>query len=168
MTPADAHASKDAVEAIAGADLIVLGPGSLYTSLLPNLLVAEIREAVRAARAPAVYVANVATQVGETESFTLADHLQAIVDHVGSDVIDVVLANDDRSARVPRDWPADPVAPELPDTWQRRVRFRTAAVVDPDNAHRHDPTRLAEALLALRAEETGPATSLPAGAARSA
>ncbi len=67
IAPGDVHASGDAVEAILAADLIVLGPGSLFTSLLPNLLVAEIREALRAARAPAVYVANVATQVGETE-----------------------------------------------------------------------------------------------------
>jgi uncharacterized cofD-like protein len=140
ITPGDVHATSDAVEAIMGADLIVLGPGSLFTSLLPNLLVAEIREATKASRAPAVYVANVATQVGETEDFTLVDHLQAIVASVGDGVVDAVLANDDLTARAPRDYPARAIEPMLSEAWQARVRFRTAPVVDPANAHRHDPS----------------------------
>jgi uncharacterized cofD-like protein len=168
IAPGDVHATRDAVEAIMAADIIVLGPGSLFTSLLPNLLVAEIREAVRAARAPAVYVANVATQVGETEAFTLADHLQAIVDSVGDGIIDAVLANDDLAARAPRDWPARAVEPTLPDAWRDRVRFRTAAVVDPDNAHRHDPQRLAAAVVALQADGVVAAPRVPLEAARSA
>jgi uncharacterized cofD-like protein len=149
IAPSDAHASAGAIEAIAAADLVVLGPGSLFTSLLPNLLVGEIREAVRASRAPVIYVANVATQVGETEWFDLGDHLQAIFDHVGEGVVDGVLANDDLTARSPRGWTARPILPELSDAWLRRVRLRTAPVVDRDNAHRHDPTRLAEALMTV-------------------
>jgi uncharacterized cofD-like protein len=168
IVPGDVHATRDAVEAIMAADVIVLGPGSLFTSLLPNLLVAEIREAVRAARAHVVYVANVATQVGETEGFTLADHLQAIVDSVGDGIIDAVLANDDMAARAPREWTARAIEPALPDAWRSRVRFRTAPVVDPDNAHRHDPQRLAAALLALQAEGVVPAPRIPVEAARSA
>lgn len=151
IAPGDVHASSDAVEAIMSADLIVLGPGSLYTSLLPNLLVAEIQEAVRTARAPAIYIVNVATQLGETETFTLVDHLQAIIDHVGDGVVDAVLANDDLAARTPRDWPARAIAPVLSDAWQHRVTFLTAPVVDPDNAHRHDPQRLAGAIMAFQA-----------------
>jgi uncharacterized cofD-like protein len=167
IAPSDVHATGDAVEAILAADLIVLGPGSLFTSLLPNLLVAEIREALRAARAPALYVANVATQVGETEAFTLADHLQAIVDSVGDGLMDAVLANEDLAARAPRDWPARAIEPTLPDAWRDRVRFRSAPVVDPANAHRHDPQRLAAAIVAYHAD--GLAGGVPvAEAARSA
>ena len=168
IAPSDVHASGDAVQAIMSADLIVLGPGSLYTSLLPNLLVAEIREAVRAARAPAIYVVNVATQLGETETFTLADHLQAIFDHVGDGVVDAVLANDDLAARAPRDWPARAIKPVLPDDWQPRVRFMAAPVVDPDNAHRHDPQRLAVAIMAFQAGLDVAGTPLATQATRSA
>jgi len=168
IAPADVHATSDAIEAIVAADLIVLGPGSLFTSLLPNLLVAEIRDAVRASHAPVVYVANVATQVGETEAFTLADHLQAIVDSVGGGIVDVVLANDDMHAKAPRDYPAAAIEPVLPDVWRGRVRFVTAAVVDPDNAHRHDPQRLAAALMDVRADGALGAPRVPIEAARSA
>jgi uncharacterized cofD-like protein len=149
VTPVDAHAAPAALEAIAAADLVVLGPGSLFTSLLPSLLLPEIRAAVRAAAAPCIYVANVATQVGETEGFTLSDHLDALTAHLGDGIVDVVLANDDLEARAPREWPASPVAPVLPDSWRRRLRFVTAAVVDRDNAHHHDPERLASAIVGL-------------------
>jgi uncharacterized cofD-like protein len=149
LTPHHAQASTDALEAIAAADLVVIGPGSLFTSLLPSLLLPDICDAVRAATAPCLYVANVATQVGETEDYALLDHLEAVTGHVGEGIIDVVLANDDLGARAPRDWPASPIAPTLPDAWRRRVRFATGAVVDPDNAHHHDPDRLAKAIMAL-------------------
>ena len=168
IAPGDVRATSDAVEAIMAADLIVLGPGSLFTSLLPNLLVAEIRESVRASRAPVVYVANVATQIGETEAFTLADHLQAIADSVGEGFIDAVLANDDMAARTPRDWPARAVEPTLPEAWRDRVRFLSAAVVDPANAHRHDPQRLSSALMALQADGVVGGHPAPVGAVRSA
>lgn len=168
IAPDDARASKDAVEAIAAADLIVLGPGSLFTSLMPNLLVREIREAVRGATAPVVYVANVATQVGETEGFTLADHIAAIEAHAGDGMIDVVLANDDMRARAPRDWSAEVIEPVLAEPWQRRVSLRSAPVVDPDNAHRHDPQRLSAAIAALATDATVRRRPASPGRARSA
>ena len=151
VTPLDARASGDALEAIAAADLVVVGPGSLFTSLLPCLLVGEIATALRAAAAPCVYVANVATQLGETEDFALIDHLDALQRHLGDGVFDIVLANGNLGARAPADWPDRPVAPELPESWRRRVRFVIADVVDAGNAHHHDPEKLALALLALPA-----------------
>jgi len=168
IAPGDVHATSDAIEAIIAADLIVLGPGSLFTSLLPNLLVAELRDAVRSAHAPAIYVANVATQIGETEDFSLADHLQAIFDSVGEGIFDKVLANDDLSARAPKDYPAKPVEPVLSSGWRDRVRLETAAVVDPANAHRHDPQRLAAAVMAVRVDGAVAGQRLPVEAARSA
>jgi uncharacterized cofD-like protein len=81
------------LSAIAQADIILLGPGSLYTSLLPNLLIKEVSNAIRESRADKIYIANIMTQPGETQGFTLEDHLQAIIDHCGGGLIDVVLAN---------------------------------------------------------------------------
>ena len=77
----------DAIEAIKEADLIIVGPGSLYTSIIPNFLVKEIRDAVIAASGRKVYICNLMTQDGETSHYTAADHVQAIYDHVGTPFI---------------------------------------------------------------------------------
>ncbi len=93
MEPSDARAYPDAIRAILEADLVVLGPGSLYTSIMPNLLVPDIAKAIRASRALRLYVCNVATQVGETDFYTTRDHLVAIDRHVQAGLVDIVLAN---------------------------------------------------------------------------
>jgi uncharacterized cofD-like protein len=152
LSPASVEASREAVEAILTADLIVLGPGSLYTSLLPSLLVPGIRSALEKAPGLRVYVANVATQLGETEGYTLSEHVAALSAHDVGHLIDIVLANDDTSARVPPGYPAEPVRIDLPRN-DARPRLVTAAVVDPDNAHRHDPQRLTRVLVRLLAEQ---------------
>ena len=87
------EASEDALTAIAEADLIVIGPGSLYTSLLPSLLVPALRDAILQASAPRLYVCNVATQAGETTGFDLAAHVDALAAHTSPELIDLVLAN---------------------------------------------------------------------------
>lgn len=92
--PKSPMAVGGALEAIHKADLITLGPGSLYTSVLPNLLVPEILQAIRESEAPVLYVCNVMTQPGETTGYTVGDHLKALIDHIGGGVIDFVLAND--------------------------------------------------------------------------
>ena len=91
--PSEVRASEDALAAIAEAELIVLGPGSLYTSLLPSLLIPAIRDAVLAASAPRIFVCNVATQEGETTGFDLAAHVDALVAHTSPNLVDIVLAN---------------------------------------------------------------------------
>ena len=83
----------DALKALRDADLITLGPGSLYTSVLPNLLVSEILQTIRESGAPVIYICNVMTQPGETSGYTVGDHLKALVDHIGGGVVDFVLAN---------------------------------------------------------------------------
>jgi uncharacterized cofD-like protein len=148
LSPARVEASVDAVEAIRAADLIVLGPGSLYTSLLPSLLVPGIRSAIEGARALRVYVANVATQPGETEGYTLSEHIAALSAHDVAGLVDIILANDDHDARVPEDYPAAPVRIDMP-AGGARPRLVLRGVVDPANAHRHEPRRLAEALVHL-------------------
>jgi uncharacterized cofD-like protein len=149
LSPASVEASADAAEAIRAADLIVIGPGSLYTSVLPSLLVPGIRSAMEGARGLRVYVANVATQPGETQGYTLSQHVAALAAHDVGHVIDIVLANDDYAARVPEGYPAQPVRVDLPREGDSTPRLVLAGVVDPDNAHRHDPQRLATALLGL-------------------
>ncbi len=126
-----------------------LSTGSLYTSVLPSLLVPGIRAALENARGLRVYVANVAPQLGETEGYTLSEHVAALTAHDVGHLIDVVLANDDTSARVPAGYPAEPVRIDLPRGGDGWPRLELAAVVDPDNAHSHDPQRLTQALLRL-------------------
>jgi uncharacterized cofD-like protein len=94
LSPEDVEPLFETLQAIREADLIVLGPGSLYTSLLPNLLVPKISEAVRTAKAKKVYICNVMTQPGETESYTASDHIQAIINHVGTQLIDTIVVNE--------------------------------------------------------------------------
>lgn len=149
IAPADARACDEAVEAIAAADLIVIGPGSLFTSLLPNLLVPGIRAALEATPAPRVFVSNVATQVGETEGFTLVDHLAALRSHGLDGLVDAVLANDNYSARAPAGYPAAPVRVDVASRKGDGPVIIERDVVDDDNAHHHDPQKLAAAVVNL-------------------
>ncbi|HQU35305.1 MAG: Gluconeogenesis factor [Anaerolineales bacterium] len=93
LEPNDAPAYPPVLKAILGADMIVIGPGSLYTSILPNLLVQDLLGAIRASRAVKVYVCNLATQSGETDLFSCYDHVRALEEHVGDNLFDVVLCN---------------------------------------------------------------------------
>src|SRR5207302_6916437 len=93
LSPDGVRASEDALRAIAEAELVVIGPGSLFTSILPSLLLPEIRDALVSSPALRVYVCNVATQQGETDGFDLADHVEALERHSAPGIVDVVLAN---------------------------------------------------------------------------
>jgi uncharacterized cofD-like protein len=157
MSPDGVRASDDALAAIAEADLIVVGPGSLYTSLLPSLLIPAIRDAVLAASATRLYVCNVATQEGETAGLDLAGHVSALVAHTAPGIMDVVLANNRFDARIPSGWQAETVRLHWPpDGMPSPPRLVLDDVVDPDNAHHHDPARLASAV--MRAYESDSAT----------
>ncbi len=158
LTPDNVPACDDATRAIADADMIVIGPGSLYTSILPSLLLPQITEAIRAAtQAVRVYICNVATQTGETQGYDLADHLSALERHTGSDLVDVVLANNEFGARRPGDYGAEPVRLRWPpvSAWPGHMpRLVLDDVVDPENAHHHDPARLAAAIMRLFERES--------------
>ena len=155
ITPADVAASEDALAAIAEAEILVLGPGSLYTSLLPVLLIPRIRDAVAATAAVRVYVCNVATQAGETAGYDLADHVEALVGHTSTELVDLVLANDRFDAHAPAGWHAESVRLRWPPAVEPAPRLVTDDVVDPGNAHRHDPARLAAAVLRAAEGEVG-------------
>jgi uncharacterized cofD-like protein len=166
VTPADAPACDDALVAIGEADLIVLGPGSLYTSLLPSLLLPQIRDAVAASGALRLYVCNVATQVGETTDLDLAGHVEALVAHAGSGIVDCVLANNRLVTPRPPASPAEPVRLTWPPNVATAPRLILDDVVDPERAHHHDPAHLAAAVIQVWEREGG-ARRRPA-AARSA
>ncbi|WP_309123098.1 YvcK family protein [Paenibacillus sp.] len=93
LLPPDVEPLPEAIEAIREADAIVLGPGSLYTSIIPNLLVPGITDAIRASDAAKVYICNVMTQPGETDGYSVADHVNAIAGHVGGPLFDTVIVN---------------------------------------------------------------------------
>jgi len=93
LDPAHVEPLPEAVEAIRQADAILIGPGSLYTSILPNLLVPKLVEAVCASKAIKIFICNVMTQPGETDNYTVSDHLNAIYDHVGTQLFDYVIVN---------------------------------------------------------------------------
>ena len=94
LEPNDAPAFPPTLKAVLNAEMIVVGPGSLYTSLLPNLLVKDLLGAITASRALKIYVCNIATQAGETDVYTCYDHIRALEEHVGDGVFDVILCND--------------------------------------------------------------------------
>ncbi len=93
LHPRQVHPLPEVLEAIAKANLILIGPGSLYTSILPNLLVSGIAEAIESSSATRVHVANLMTQPGETEGYSLADHVREIYRHTGHKLFDWVVAN---------------------------------------------------------------------------
>ena len=151
LTPEQPRPVPQAVAALMRAELVVLGPGSLYTSIIPNLLIPEVRRALAETRAWVVYVCNVMTQPGETDGYTAADHLDALHRHGMAGLVDVVLVNDTpvapgaagelrapgRSARDHRRR-----APQADE-----VRVVRAPVVAQSNVVRHDSARLAQALV---------------------
>jgi len=148
LEPSGVRADAQALRAILQAEMIVLGPGSLYTSVLPNLLVEEVAEAIRTAAALKVYVCNVAIQPGETDGYTVEDHVRAIENHVGPGLIDVVVANN--NMEVPSgNWKMELVQPTY--TWQDRIPIIYADLTDAKSPWRHDPDKLARCLLALLA-----------------
>lgn len=155
-TPAEIAVSDDAIRAIGEAELIVLGPGSLYTSLLPSLLMPAVREAIQASPALRVYVCNVSTQEGETHGYDLAAHVEALLKHTGPGLIDIVLANDAVGLAPDDGLGGVPVALRWPpSSLEARVLPALAldSVVDEALPHHHDPTRLSTALLRILERE---------------
>jgi uncharacterized cofD-like protein len=152
LEPNDAPAFPPVIRALLNADMIVIGPGSLYTSILPNLLVHDVMAAVQNSRALKVFVCNIATQPGETQAFTGYDHVRALEEHVGEDLFDIFLCNDnyDASLTISTQW-------VIADEKSRSdVRLYTADLVDYEYPWRHDALKLAQVLMDLFYERTGP------------
>ena len=151
MNPRRVRALPGAIEAIRQADLILLGPGSLYTSVIPNLLIPEIVEAVGSSKAPRVYIANLMTQPGETTDFVLSDHLRAIRNHISSPLIDAVVANrrtisPEVAIRYRREG-AFPVEIDSERVLKMKVRLISENLLEEHGVIRHNSARLAKLLL---------------------
>jgi uncharacterized cofD-like protein len=153
LRPERVRAYPGALRAILSADLILAGPGSLYTSILPNLLVEDITQAIRVSQATKIYICNVATQVGETDHFTVGDHVQALQDHVGKDVFHYVLANDNFDAQLPPQANIEFV----PLTYEATGEYQviTADLIDLENAWRHDSKKLARKVIEFYHQQRG-------------
>jgi uncharacterized cofD-like protein len=151
LFPRNVRPLPKALQAIQQADLVLLGPGSLYTSILPNLLIPEIVNAIAKSKAPRVYISNLMTQPGETSGYALADHLRAIERHTPRRVIDWVVAN--RQAVSPdvakryRAQGAEPVVIDIPDLQKLGYRVVLDNLLEEHGVIRHNPARLARLLL---------------------
>ena len=154
LIPQRPDATPAALKAIGEADLILLGPGSLYTSVIPNLLVEGVAHAIAQAEAPKIYVCNIMTQDGETEGYTAADHLEALMAHGEPGLVDLCLANTDQ---LPREllerYSQEDAVPLVVD--RERIAAMGLELVERPVASeggdyaRHDPDKLADAILEI-------------------
>jgi uncharacterized cofD-like protein len=162
LEPNDASAYPPVIQAVLGADMIVIGPGSLYTSILPNILVRDLLEAIHSSRAVKMFVTNIATQPGETENYSSSDHIHALEDLIGFELVDVIVCNScyDGEFVGKTQW----VRVEEGEWRDPRVYF--TELVDHDNLVHHDAAKLAQTLMALYNERTGPLTKENAGQQR--
>lgn len=144
----------EAIEAIKQSDLVVISPGSLYTSTLPNLVVPQIANALRETKGEVVYVCNVMTEVGETSGYTAADHAEAIVEHVGDGCIDkIIVHNKTITASVVEKYAeenAEPVKYDLDRLASLGLDIIEADIIDEQLKYlRHDNKKVAEILCRL-------------------
>jgi len=155
LEPDNPLAYPPAVQAILNAELIIVGPGSLFTSILPNLLVPDLAEAVKASRATKFYICNVATQTGETDGFTTEDHIRTIEKHMNQRIFDLVICNQNQEIVLPEgiDWV------RIDDSLDGQYTTYASDLIDPNNPWRHDSGRLAQVIMDLFYERTGPLIS---------
>lgn len=153
LEPESPAATKSAVKAIMCADMLIVGPGSLYTSIITNLLIPEIKEAVLKSKAVKVYICNIMTQPGETDGYSAYDHVEAIYDHVGEYFFDFIVVNKQK------------VSEDLLEKYEQQGAFPVqnnngmimamgasvieANLISEENLVRHEPVRLAQTLIAL-------------------
>lgn len=147
----EASVYEPVLAALQTADLIVLGPGSLYTSVVPNLLFSSIRHAIERSTVPVVYVCNVATQPGETDHFGAADHIREVIKYLGDASLTHALVNNNRAVEdaIKTGVPVDAVVDEGLDEIKKTVTILSCDLVSDANPLRHDPKKLADALFEL-------------------
>ncbi|WP_088104159.1 gluconeogenesis factor YvcK family protein [Halalkalibacter urbisdiaboli] len=152
LTPDQIQPLPESIRAIKNADLIVLGPGSLYTSVLPNLLVPGICEAILESKARKVYICNVMTQHGETDHYSAADHLQGIVSHCGPGLVDDILVHGSIiSQQVKERYAEEKAEPVIVDEERLAAMgvniIKDHYVIEQENMLRHDAIKVSRALL---------------------
>jgi uncharacterized cofD-like protein len=151
LEPNDVSAFPPVIQALLSAEMIVIGPGSLYTSILPNILVHDLMEAIRSSRGIKIFISNITTQPGETEQYTCGDHIRALEDLIGFELVDVIVCNScyDLQLNGSQQWVRkDENNPDL--------RSYFADLIDKDAPFNHDSSKLAQVLMNLYNERTGP------------
>ena len=144
---------QGALDAIAGADAIILGPGSLYTSIMPNLLVEGVAETLRKSKAIKIYICNVMTEPGETDGYTASMHVKAILDHAGRGTVDYVLVNSSViSKEMQMHYAAQgayPVTIDEDAINELGIGFMKADIINESDVIRHDPVKLCNSVMQM-------------------
>ena len=143
IEPAEVKAYPKSLDALYDAELIVLGPGSLYTSVLPSLLVPEINEAISKSSAYKIYVCNVATQSGETSNYGINEHVTALIDHTRDNFVDCVIANDLVNIKQESTISTVPVGPAE----VKGINVVYGEIIDVRNKYRHESNSLADLII---------------------
>ncbi|MGM8366056.1 gluconeogenesis factor YvcK family protein [Virgibacillus sp. W0181] len=154
LSPEPLNPLPNTIKAIESADLVVISPGSLYTSILPNLIIPRVERAIRETKAKVVYVCNVMTQAGETTGYTATDHVKAITDHIGDDTIDAVVVNNKPIAKKVKDVYAEENAkPVIYDTdrlLEMGIQVIEGDIIDHSKLMlRHDNKKIAKLLYSI-------------------
>lgn len=152
--PKECKALPEVITAIKNADLIIMGPGSLYTSVIPNLLIKEIASEVAKSNAKKIYVCNIMTQAGETDNYSVASHVNAIIDHAGSsDIMDAVLVNDSLPKNISPGYAKSnsyPVVLDMENLKPTGVKLVSSKLIEEEESKnglvRHSSSRVARAI----------------------
>ena len=153
LRPANCKPTDEAINTIKKADAIVLGPGSLYTSIMPNLLVGKIYQEIIESRAIKIYVCNVMTQKGETDDYKASDHLRAIMEHTSPGIVDYCIVNTEKipeeMIRKYRQEESNPVVPDSENLRRMKCKAIEAHIINTKDYVRHDPGKLAKLIVDL-------------------
>jgi uncharacterized cofD-like protein len=152
LEPSNPAAYPQVIQAILASDLLVIGPGSLFTSILPNLLVPDLVAAIKASRALKLYICNVATQLGETEGYSCEDHIKVLSDHIGGTIFDIIVVNNHYEGKLS---PGIEWVKSVPEN-ETEYPIYQADLIDEVQPWRHDSMKLAKAIMDLYQERTGP------------
>ncbi|HNX29413.1 MAG TPA: YvcK family protein [Syntrophomonadaceae bacterium] len=151
LTPENCHPVPAVLEAISEADAVVIGPGSLFTSIIPNLLVDGVTEAISRSKAKTIFISNIMTELGETDDFTAADHLRSLLHYIESDIIDYVLVNtghiDEIRLSRYREEKALPVDPSSAEIEAMGYTAVEEDLVSDDDVAWHDSDKLARIIM---------------------
>lgn len=152
LEPDHVSAFPPVIQALLNADIIVIGPGSLYTSIIPNLLVPDLLQAIVSSKALKVFVTNLTSQMGETELFTLHDHIQTLEEFAGKELVNVIICNSwyDATLENGLQWV------RIDNFSRDDPRVYAADIADHNLPDHHDATKLAQVLMDLFNERTGP------------
>lgn len=153
LTDPDAQPTKDSLEAIEEADVIILSPGSLYTSIIPNLIIKGVSEAIAKSMAFRIYVCNIMTQHGETDGYTASDHVRAIVKHANKDILDACLINNAQASQDAlgryEEEVSFPVEADVDQIRKMGYKIEATDLLGVTDYVRHDSSKLNEAIIRL-------------------